>query len=101
MVLNTDYKMEQKADLWFMLDGSETVTKDEFDSSLTFASSTASQCSLSMSETRCGVSVFADSNEIEQSFDDTTNYEDFETTVKAIEQPEGMAVNRHLIVLDD
>ena len=71
-----------------MLDGSYDVSDDEWNDSVNFTCSMASQCNISPTETKVGFSVYAEENEIGFGFENTTNFEDFQTAANAVEKPE-------------
>ena len=65
-------------DLWFTVDGSESVSDEQFQDEIGFVSNIASQCKVSQSKTRIGLSVYSDKNYVVVQLQDTTNLEDFQ-----------------------
>lgn len=85
----TDYQLYDKTDMWFICDASDSVSDEDFDYSINFTCSMASQCSIGKTETQCGLSTYYHDHEIEYEFENTTNYEDFETAAQSIEKQDG------------
>ena len=71
-----------------MLDGSYDVNDEEWDKSLNFTCSMASQCSISPDETRVGFSIYSDHNEIGCGFGNASSYEEFKNIAYDSEKPE-------------
>ena len=71
-----------------MLDGSYDVSDEEWESSVNFTCSAASQCSISEEDTHCGLSVYNYDHEIEYGFDNASTYDDFQDVAQATEKPE-------------
>ena len=75
-------------DMWFMLDASYDVNDEEWENSVNFTCSMASQCNISPTETQVGFSVYAETNTVGFGFENTTDYDDFQTAANAVEKPE-------------
>ena len=81
------HPFDQKMDMWFMLDGGYDVDDQEWEESVNFTCSMASQCSVSQTDTQVGFSVYGEESHIEYAFENTTDYGDFETAAYATERP--------------
>ena len=78
--------MHDKTDIWIVCDSSDSVSEDEFESSINFTCSMASQCTIGKTKTQCGMSTYYHEHEVKYEFDDTTNYEDFQTVALSTEK---------------
>ena len=81
-----------------MLDGSYDVSEEEWESSVNFTCSAASKCSISKNETQVGMSVYNYENDIDYAFENTSNYDDFQTAAYATEKPERELLSCFLII---
>ena len=66
-----------------MIDGSETVSDVEFNSSVDFVCNLTSKFALSSDRTRVGLSVYSEANEILCSFQNNTDLENFRLTAES------------------
>ena len=79
---------DPKVDMWFMLDGSYDISDEDWETSVNFTCSAASKCSISEEETQVGFSVYHEESHIEYAFENTSNYDDFQTAAYKAEKPE-------------
>ena len=74
-------------DLWFLLDGMESTTEDQFQSSLNFTSSLASKFNVTKEKVQVGCSLSSHEILVPQFLNDTTNAQDFQQVVSGITKP--------------
>ena len=84
-----------RMDLWFLLDGMESASDKEFESSVNFTSSLAEKFNISKPKVQVGCSLSSHDNYTPFYFDNTTDVEDFQSTMSAVTKPTTRKFNQN------